>query len=851
MLRTKVFARPSWSYLVTVVIAILVVSGAVTPPGTVAPAGAAPVTTTAAAASGGATALTAGGSHTCALMSGGTAKCWGLNDHGQMGDGTTTDRLTPVAVAGLSGATAITAGWNHTCALMPGGTAKCWGLNDHGQMGDGTTTDRLTPVAVAGLSGATAITAGWNHTCALMPGGTAKCWGYNWYGQLGNATGGADRSTPTDVPGLSGATDLAAGGDHTCALMPGGTAKCWGSNEHRQLGTGTGSNTGSSTPVDVEALAGATALAAGGYHTCALMPGGTAKCWGNAVQGQIGNGTTGHYAAPTDVVDLSGATAITANTLQTCALAPGGTAKCWGYNSNGQLGNGYADSWTPFPGDVVGLAGATAITAGYLHTCALMSDRTAECWGYNSSGQLGDGTTTDRTTPVSVVGLTEGTNPDPDTGGGPGTNPATCSDTYFVGVRGSDEPPRARESAGPSLEQYEASLPADPVYTKGTGADSTGMGEPVTAVFEELAYQAAKYAPSAKPKPRAIAYPAIPVGDGGVDAYIDRYQRSVGIGADQLARALRDIQWECNNASVVLAGYSQGADVINKAMGNAQRGGNHTFDQVRKIVLIGDPSHRPDRPENVGAFWKLGSTNGAGVSVGARIADAQATEFMNANPDLVRSICMIGDFVCDTSTADGLNALLLGTGHPNAHTLYPAMSIQCPVVNDAWQYTTTCGGQILFSGLGHTPHARNEGGLTGDQVVVNVASHVWAVVSTTVGGAVGAVGNALKTLHGSFWSNPIDLGTFPVDENGTAVIDFTVPNVPAGEHHLELRGDDGRVYRIPIYVTDEPLGDHAPIIAIDQTSMETPPTTGPGTPTGSGSTGSTGSSSGQGSPFGS
>ncbi len=183
--------------------------------------------------------MAAGGAHTCALRNDGTVYCWGDNWEGQLGDGTTAlSRPTPVAVAGLTGATALAAGGSHTCALQSDGTVACWGDNYYGQLGDGTTTSRPTPVAVAGLSGATALAVGGSHTCALRNDGTVACWGANYYGQLGDGTF-TDRLTPTAVAGLSGATAIAARGSHTCALLADGTARCWGNNEYGQLGDGT------------------------------------------------------------------------------------------------------------------------------------------------------------------------------------------------------------------------------------------------------------------------------------------------------------------------------------------------------------------------------------------------------------------------------------------------------------------------------------------------------------------------------------------------------------------------------------------------------------------------------------
>ena len=360
--------------------------------------------------SSGMAAIAAGGNHTCALTNTGGVLCWGYNDDGQLGDNTTSRRFAPVAVSGLSsGVTAITAGDLHTCALISASSVMCWGNNSHGELGNGTLTNRTMPVAVNGLSsGVTIVATGVDHTCAITSIGGISCWGHNGTGELGDGTI-TDRATPAAVNGLSNrVTAIAAGDAHTCALSNHGAVSCWGANWYGELGDGT--NINRTTPVTVSGLSsGVVAIAAGDFHTCALTSAGGVLCWGHNGYGELGDGTNTDHATPVAMSGLkSGVTAIAAGHGATCALTRTGGALCWGINGHGELGDGTTTSRNT-PVAVSGLSsGVIAVAVGYGHTCALTNTGSMMCWGWNSSGQLGDGTNADHITPVTVSGLSSG-----------------------------------------------------------------------------------------------------------------------------------------------------------------------------------------------------------------------------------------------------------------------------------------------------------------------------------------------------------------------------------------------------------------------------------------------------------
>lgn len=251
----------------------------------------------------GVTAISSGMWHTCALTNNGGTLCWGNGTGGQLGNGAYQDKNTPVVVQGLSqGVVAISAGFDHTCALTISDGVLCWGRNNYGQLGDGTTAPYNTPVAVKGAksSDVTAISAGSWHTCALISNGSVFCWGENFSGQLGDGTY-EPMNIPVPVQGLSSRViAISAGTWHTCALTDVGGVFCWGDNRRGQLGDGTGDTR--NRAVAVQGLSsGVTAISTGHSHTCAVTISGDLLCWGDNDSGQLGDGTA-WSTTPVDVV---------------------------------------------------------------------------------------------------------------------------------------------------------------------------------------------------------------------------------------------------------------------------------------------------------------------------------------------------------------------------------------------------------------------------------------------------------------------------------------------------------------------------------------------------------------------
>jgi alpha-tubulin suppressor-like RCC1 family protein len=338
---------------------------------------------------------------------------WGHNLYGSLGNGSNINSSTPVAVSLPSGAsiTAIAGGDGFSVALTSTGRVLAWGNNLYGQLGNGGGPNSTTPVAVSLPSGTiiTAIAAGDGHGLALTSTGQVLAWGHNYNGQLGNGTTTTTTtcqciSTPAAVNLPSGTTVTAVGGGSalSLALTSAGGVLAWGINDSGQLGTGTATTSGcfcipNPVAVSLPTVTIATAIAGGGYHALALTSTGQMLAWGSNSQGQLGNGTTTSSATPVSVSLPSGTTvnAIASGGYHGLALTSIGKVLAWGYNANGQLGNGTTTmSTTPAAVSLASGTTVAAIAAGSSHSLALTSAAQVLAWGWNSTGQLGNGTTT-------------------------------------------------------------------------------------------------------------------------------------------------------------------------------------------------------------------------------------------------------------------------------------------------------------------------------------------------------------------------------------------------------------------------------------------------------------------------
>ncbi len=331
--------------------------------------------------------------YTCGVRNG-QVFCWGVNDSGQLGNGTMTNSSTPVMVNGISDAVEVAVGAldgdpgrGHTCVRHATGTVSCWGFGSDGRLGDGLSTTRFEPGApVSNLSNVAQIDSGGSHTCARLNDGTVRCWGSNADGQLGNGdVMRRDQLIPVPVMDLNSVVHIALGKGHSCAVRNDGTVWCWGANYNGEVTGAAADGNQIIAPRQKQNITiGAIVEVTGGLrHTCARNASGTTACWGYNFYSQF---------IPTTVSD---AIQLSAGGIHTCWRRTGmGAVYCAGDNSQSQLG-----------GANPALVSSAFIAAGHFHTCALTESGQAYCWGDNQYGQLGTGNTMDAPVPVLIAGF--------------------------------------------------------------------------------------------------------------------------------------------------------------------------------------------------------------------------------------------------------------------------------------------------------------------------------------------------------------------------------------------------------------------------------------------------------------
>jgi len=350
------------------------------------------------------------GSHyyTCALTTGGTGYCWGYNRSGQLGDGSTTDRLVPNPAPGLA-FSQIAAGYEATCGVAVSGQAYCWGYYTVAGSEACHASGPLctTPLPVDDPGYFETVSVNIDHACGVTSEGAGYCWGRGDWGQLGN---GEPTFSWVPLPVVGGLefVQISAGFDHTCGVTGDSRAYCWGENHDGELGVDPDSvDCGLSYPCSAEPVAVSRGLAfayvgAGDEHSCGLTTSGAAYCWGRNSDGELGDGTTSGSSVPVPVSGGLEFSSLTVQLAHNCGLTADGAAWCWGRNTGGQLGDGTtASRSTPVP--AAGALRFSVIETGGHHTCGITADGVAYCWGWNGHGELGDGTTEDRLEPVRVA----------------------------------------------------------------------------------------------------------------------------------------------------------------------------------------------------------------------------------------------------------------------------------------------------------------------------------------------------------------------------------------------------------------------------------------------------------------
>ncbi|MDP6856819.1 MAG: hypothetical protein QGH13_04745 [Candidatus Thalassarchaeaceae archaeon] len=358
--------------------------------------------------------LALGHHHSCSILDNGTAICWGHDGYEQLGDGGDSNRhvrpAEPISSSDGEKYHSIFANNHRTCALAFSGSLFCWGQNDNGESGDGTTNVYSSPtVSVEFPANRTVVNVGMglHHTCAILDDGSLMCWGFDNEGRLGN---GPEETSPQYTPVLINIPDdrnaIAVGGgnSNTCVLFDDGGIMCWGRDHVGQNGDGGSASTTHSPGANVALPEGRSAidLAVGAHHSCAVLDDSSVTCWGWNERGQIGDNSTTNAHSPVmaKLPDGAKVTDIDAGDYHTCAVLENGSAYCWGWNKWKQVSGSAWEVHTPQ--HVNDTNSLVHVVASEMHTCALAENGTISCWGENGNGQLGIGSTHDKNHPIQL-----------------------------------------------------------------------------------------------------------------------------------------------------------------------------------------------------------------------------------------------------------------------------------------------------------------------------------------------------------------------------------------------------------------------------------------------------------------
>lgn len=346
--------------------------------------------------------LAVGAYHVCSIHQNGDLFCWGGGGSNELGNGVNGQKNNPTYASQGSGFTwtSIAAGSTFTCGVRNNSSIACVGAGNHGQRGDGSTSSSSAMTPISGLY--KSVTAGTDHACAIRTDNMISCWGRGDNGQLGYG-GTTSQSQPNNISGGLSYKMVDAGGYHTCAITTSDSLTCWGRGTNGQLGNG---NSSSDATGPQGLVGGGTwkLVSGGSYHTCAIKSDDTLWCWGLNNWGQLGTGNTTSQSSPTSVSGGGTWKFVAAGNDQTCAIKSDDTLLCWGRNDYGQIGDG-TTSQRYTPTQVLGGGTWKSVSgSGYgYHTCGIRLDGSLDCWGLNNSGQLGNGTLINRSSPTDIV----------------------------------------------------------------------------------------------------------------------------------------------------------------------------------------------------------------------------------------------------------------------------------------------------------------------------------------------------------------------------------------------------------------------------------------------------------------